>query len=73
MIMNKDYKTAPEMKILSDRYWSIKMLFESANNGDFKAKELIRSSFTVKEAQQMAEFVADCEATGVQLIGRTKN
>ena len=71
--MNKDYKTAPEMKILSDRYWKIKMLFESANDGDNKARELIRASFTVKEAQDMAEFVADCEAVGVQLIGRSVN
>lgn len=71
--MNKDYKPSREMQILSDRYWSVKMLFESAMNGDHKARELIRSSFTVKEAQNMAEFVADCEAVGVPLIGRVRN
>lgn len=71
--MNSDYKTAPEMKILSDRYWKIKMLFESASNGDNKSRDLIRQSVTVSQANTMAEFVADCEAVGVQLIGREVN
>ena len=71
--MNKDYQTTPEMKNLSDRYWRIKILFNSASDGDKASKDFIRENISVGQATELAKFVADCEAFGIHLVGRTKN
>ena len=71
--MNKDYKPTREMQILSDRYWKTKLLLESVLNGDRKDKELITNNINVEDMNKLADFVQDCEDTGVPLIGMVRN